>query len=320
MADKGLEVLEKYDFEVSQTARGRGVLVLYTDKGLKVLKAYSGSGKHILWTAGVLDAVNRSEVVAVDAYVPNTEGGYITAGTDGTRYVVKEWYDTRDCDVKSYGDCLFAVRVLALLHNELNKNRPAELEYCARGLELDMEKHNNELLRVKKYLFRRNNRSDFELLAAGCCDAFYEEGTAAVRKMKEFASAGKGTKGICHGSYNYHSICFGYRLPVVIGFEKMNYNYLMSDLYNIVRKIMEKYDWDVKLGYKLIDEYDRFKGIGAEDLELLSVMFGYPEKFWKIMNSYYNSGKAWIPAKSYDKLKKVIAQNSKRLEFIRTMS
>lgn len=320
MADKGLEVLEKYDFEVSQTARGRGVLVLYTDKGLRVVKPYSGSGKHILWTAGVLDAVNCSDTVAVDAYVPNIDGEYITVGADGTKYVVKKWYDVKDCDVKSYGDCLSAVRVLALLHNELDKNRPDRLDYCARGLELDMEKHNNELLRVKKYLFRRNNRSDFELLSVGCCDAFYDEGAEAAKRMKEYAAAGRGVKGLCHGSYNYHSICFGYRIPVVIGFEKMNYNYLMSDLYNIVRKIMEKYDWDVKLGYKLIDEYDKFRGIGEDDLELLSIMFGYPEKFWKIMNSYYNSGKAWIPAKSHDKLKKVIAQNFKRLEFIRTMS
>ena len=273
MADKGLEVLEKYDFEVSQTARGRGVLVLYTDKGIKVVKAYSGSGKHILWTAGVLDAVNRSEVVAVDAYVPNTEGGYITAGADGTRYVVKEWYDTRDCDVKNYGDCLFAVRVLALLHNELNKNRPAELEYCARGLELDMEKHNNELLRVKKYLFRRNNRSDFELLAAGCCDGFYDEGIAAARKMKEFAAAGKGAKGLCHGSYNYHSICFGYRLPFgyykqegIIGgnYDQSNYDRLTLRANNIYTLFddSKKRNWLNKFTLTTNLSYARIHSIG----------------------------------------------------------
>lgn len=320
MADKGLDVLEKYDFNVSQTARGRGVLILYTDKGLKVLKSYSGSGKHILWTAGILEAVNRAGAVAVDAYVKNTDGEYITLSADGSRYVVKEWYDTRDCDVKNYSDCITAVRTLAILHNELNRNCPEAIEYRARGPELDMEKHNNELLRVKKYLFKRNNRTDFELLAAGCCDDFYEEGAEAVLRMRDFLTADKGTKGLCHGSYNYHNVCFGYSIPVVIGFEKMNYNYLICDLYNMIRKIMEKYDWDVKLGYKLIDEYDRYKGIGSEDMELLSIMFGYPEKFWKIMNSYYNSGKAWIPAKNYEKLKKVIAQNAKRLEFIRTMS
>lgn len=320
MADRGLDVLEKYDFEVSQTARGRGVLVLYTDKGLKVLKAYSGSGKHILWTAGILDEVNRSGRVAVDAYVPNTEGGYITSSADGSRYVVKEWYEVRDCDVKNFGDCLSSVRALAMLHNELDKSASGEPQYRARGVELDMEKHNNELLRIKKYLFRRNNRTDFELLSSGSCDSFYDEGAAAAEKMREFAAAGRGRRGLCHGSYNYHSVCFGYKSPVIIGFEKMNYNYLMCDLYGIVRKIMEKYDWDIKLGYKLLDEYDRFRGLEADDLQFLSIMFSYPEKFWKIMNAYYNSGKAWIPAKSHDKLKKVIAQNSKRLEFIRTMS
>ena len=55
MVDRGLDVLEKYDFEVSDTAKGRGALILKTDKGQKALKEYKGSGKHLVWTEEILE-------------------------------------------------------------------------------------------------------------------------------------------------------------------------------------------------------------------------------------------------------------------------
>ena len=45
----------------------------------------------------------------------------------------------------------------------------------------------------------------------------------------------------------------------------------------------------------------------------------FPEKFWKIINQYYNAGKAWVPAKNIDKLKIVIEQNMRRRELIDKM-
>ena len=43
------------------------------------------------------------------------------------------------------------------------------------------------------------------------------------------------------------------------------------------------------------------------------------KKFWKIINQYYNAGKAWVPAKNIDKLKIVIEQNMRRRELIDKM-
>jgi hypothetical protein len=55
MADRGLDVLEKYDFEVKRTYKGRGVIMVDTDKGPRVLKNYIGSGRHLEWCAPVLE-------------------------------------------------------------------------------------------------------------------------------------------------------------------------------------------------------------------------------------------------------------------------
>ncbi|MGN0374858.1 MAG: phosphotransferase, partial [Butyrivibrio sp.] len=217
------------------------------------------------------------------------------------------------------GDLFMAVRALAVLHNEMEKNAPEKPLYAARSLKEEMEGHNREIKRIRKYLYGRNNRTEFELLATAGCDIFYEEGKRAIAKLEEFAPENKLHKGLCHGDYNFHNVCFAKQLPVVLNFDKQNYNFLMADLYCFMRKIMEKNDWDYKLGYHMIDEYDKERNITEEDIELLSVLFSYPEKFWKILNGYFNSNKAWIPQKKLDKMKKFLEQNEKRLDFIKTI-
>lgn len=49
-------------------------------------------------------------------------------------------------------------------------------------------------------------------------------------------------------------------------------------------------------------------------MSLLYVPF--PEKYWKQLNFYYNTNKAWIPAKSTDKLKSLKSQESARSRFL----
>ena len=45
----------------------------------------------------------------------------------------------------------------------------------------------------------------------------------------------------------------------------------------------------------------------------------YPEKFWKIVNFYYNSGKAWIPQRNQEKLDKLLAQEQQKKNFLETV-
>ena len=91
------------------------------------------------------------------------------------------------------------------------------------------------------------------------------------------------------------------------------------DLYHFMRKIMEKHDWDINVAYRIVDEYDKLKPLADVDLDMLVALLSFPEKFWKIINQYYNAGKAWVPAKNIDKLKVVISQNIQRRELIDKM-
>ena len=315
MAEKNYDVFEKYDFTVNDTKKGRGVIIADTDKGPKVLAEYTGSGNFVECTAKILDAID----IKTDNYIKNKEGAYISTGSDGVRYVVKEWYACRDCDIKSFGDITASMRMLAKLHNELLNFSHTFFKYEGANPRDEMKKKNNEIYRVRKYLCRKNNRNEFEMLAYRHCEKFIKEGDAAIRAMENFNDIDMVTKGICHGNYNYHNICFMGSECIIINFRKMHYDYLMMDVYHIMRKILEKYDWDIKLGHKLLSEYDSVRPLNEAQVTFLGIMFSYPEKFWKIINSYNNSRKTRMFNKNCEKLSKIVAQNEKRWEFIRTL-
>lgn len=129
------------------------------------------------------------------------------------------------------------------------------------------------------------------------------------------------TNELVHGSYNYHNVFLDAdgSENAVTNFEKCHNDCQVADLYQFLRKVMEKHDWDINIAYRIVDEYDKLKPLDDDDLDMLAAMLSFPEKFWKIINQYYNAGKAWVPAKNIEKLKTVIAQNVCRRELIDKM-
>ena len=93
----------------------------------------------------------------------------------------------------------------------------------------------------------------------------------------------------------------------------------MADFYYFLRKVMEKCQWNERIGNMLLETYDKGKTISREELDYLAVRLAYQEKFWKVANSYYHSNKAWIPEKSVEKLQISIAQTEKKNQFLKDL-
>ena len=99
-------------------------------------------------------------------------------------------------------------------------------------------------------------------------------------------------------------------------FEHVQSNIQVTDLYYFLRKVMEKNQWDVALGDKILNCYQNNVPFKKGELEYISICLIYPEKFWKAANSYHRSRKVWIPAKNLEKLELVIKQTEEKKEFL----
>lgn len=57
----------------------------------------------------------------------------------------------------------------------------------------------------------------------------------------------------------------------------------LVDLYGFMRKLMEKYDWDIKLGYLMLREYDRVNTLSSQDIKILGRCLPTPRNSGKYL-------------------------------------
>lgn len=322
MGEKSTNVLEQYDFQVMRTSRGRGAVFCETNQGLKLLKEYNGSSQRLDVEDGILNHIRANGGIC-DSYVRNKAGRVLSIDSDGSKYVVKNWFDGRECDVRSQSEILAAVKALAGLHKRmvLCPQEGSVDQFYAPPLTDLLNRHHTELKRVRSFIRKKQKKTEFELQVLGSFDEFYDQGSQALSMLEASSYTALREKALtegqfCHGNYNQHNILATGRNLVVTNFDKFCIDLQLMDLYLFMRKIMEKHSWDPYLGAQMYHTYEKEKGISKEETKVLTILFLYPEKFWKLVNHYYNNNKAWIPQKDIEKLETVIRQNESKKEFL----
>jgi len=319
--DRAVELLEQYEIEVLRTRKGRGAILCDTNLGILILKEYSGSPDRIELQNKLLKQISDAGLVKVESIIPNREGTLVVKDGDGAGYVLKTWRDGRECSLYDRAECAEAVQLLARLHDCMRLPGDTLNLPLAFSLEKEYDKRNRELKRVRKYLQQKKQKNWFEINLRHTLDAFLEQALAVTEEWKAYCpAAGEGTGTdfveFCHGDYQYHNILQGSDGWFLVNFEKYLRDDPVRDLYLLLRKLLEKVNWSVSLGTELLEAYEKQRPIAAGSWIDLYYRLAYPEKFWKIVNFYYNSGKAWIPEKNQEKLERVIAQEKEKQHFL----
>ena len=120
----------------------------------------------------------------------------------------------------------------------------------------------------------------------------------------------------CHGDFQHHNLLCCRDGFAVINFEKYLLDNPVRDLYLFLRKLLEKNSWSPSLALSILTAYETQRTLSDQDRRQLYYRFAYPEKFWKIVNFYYNSGKAWIPGRNREKLENLLRQEEEKKAFL----
>ena len=145
-------------------------------------------------------------------------------------------------------------------------------------------------------------------------DAYLALKESSYEKLRESSLA---DCSVCHGTYNYHNVLMLDKDVAVVNFDHANINVQIEDVYFFLRKVMEKHDWNVKLGYQIINKYGAINSISDEEWEVFKIMLLYPEKYWKVLNQYNNARKSWIPDKNAAKLQAVYEKQELKMNFVK---
>ncbi len=324
MNEKYTEVLEQYELELISARRGRGAWICETDQGLKMVREYKGTVKRLEFEEYVLAFLQENGYPLVDRYVRNKEDALVSPAEDGTRFIVKNWFADRECNLKDPKEVLKAVSQIAGLHKTLRKI-PFDSEWSmgsvlAEPAGLEMERHNREMRRARNFIRGKRQKNEFELCITRSFSHFYQQAAEACKGMEKLDKAEQEEKYLSHGDLNQHHVLMAAQGIAVVEFNKLHLGLQIEDLYHFMRKAMEKQNWDEGLGLSILEAYDKVLPLKETDRKRLYYLLLYPEKYWKQINFYYNGNKAWIPVKNVEKLRDLEVQEENKGKFLRRIS
>lgn len=321
MNDRAVNLLEQYDIEVYKTRKGRGAILCETSRGFLIFKEYGGSEEHLQEQNRLLTHLNQTSDVQVESIIPTKEESLFVTDPEGVKYLLKTYVEGRECNIKERTECLDCVRLLAKLHssmeftNSLDRMDDGALQgesFCYSPAK-EYDKRNKELRKVRNYLKKRSPKTWFEIRLQQTFDPFLEQATAVCEQWLPYESirkTGESNRVItyCHGDYQYHNLLKTDRGWFVINFEKCIQDDPVRDLHLLMRKFLEKSNWNEELGREILAAYEQVRPLSALSRIDLYYRLSYPEKFRKVANFYFNSGKAWIPGRNLEKLEKLVEQ------------
>lgn len=328
------QILSAYPKEFTGNTKGRGSILCTDSEGIYLLKEYTGSVRRLEVLEGVLEYLKRQGFLA-EELVRTAEGGLRYQDVDGTSYFLRKTYQGRECDTRNQDEILYVIRHMAKLHGLLSdygKQPPdgggdeaqAFLLLQEAGGERENDererlslagKHTRELKKVRNYVRNKKKKNDFESEFLRGYNHYMEQ-AMRVLELEGGQSLPKDAAQLIHGDFNQHNLIFTRGGLALVGFEKLRCDLCICDLTNFMRKILEKHNWNSGLGMDMVMAYNTVRSLAPWELRQLYIRLLYPEKFWKIVNHYYNTRKTWVSGRNIEKLTRLFSQEQKREEFL----
>lgn len=323
------EILGKYEMDFTGTRKIRGAVLCNAGEKLYLLKDIAVPQERVGLLCRLYNYLEEQGYEQVDSILMNREGSCVSEASDGKKYVLRRWYAGRECDVRRPAEVLSAASNLARLHKLLRLEMPGLAKADLLGERY--ERHDKELRKVRRFVRAMTDKGDFELVLLREFDQMYRWAAASEALLKSSAyqllyQQSMEQNCIIHGEYNYHQVLMqedtrGGRAKIIAttNFDKFKRDVQVEDLFYLLRKVMEKHSWKERLGDNMLNAYSAVCPLQKPEIEYLKIRLLYPEKFWKTVNSYYHSNKAWMPVKNIEKLETAVRQSIEKEKFIKNV-
>lgn len=323
MAEKMSEVFEMYDVSLDHIGRGRGAMLLYTDKGVRQVRAAEVSENRLQAEYEFKENLYAAGVRNIDRLVKNKEEELITYDRYGNPFVMRMYFDGREMNVSSKNEILLAVDNLILLHHAgrtVWQETDRDMQIREKN---DVRRRNREMKRVHNYIAKQSPKREFETLFMQAFPYFYAQGITCER-TEETEQKDSEHLGYCHGTYNHHSVLLCgtgvNRQIATINFEKYHVGNQLQDLYYFIRKTVEKNGYAYAMLRMILERYQQGIALRQADIKYIYGLYRYPEKFYKLCNQYMNGAKATISPKMVEKLHRIMEEEEKKQLLLQKLS
>lgn len=316
------EVAENYGLEVRNLVPYKDTFMIVTPQGRKVMRKILFSPERLWFVHGAKEHLAGNGFTGVDRYLC-TLNGEPCFNFDNSCYTLVDFIDGRESSFDNDNDVQRAAITLAELHR-------ASRGYIApEGCKVQddlgklpgyFSKRLDDIKKMKKQA--KKGKSRFDQLFLENVDYFCEIGESAAAELA-ISSYGRlvestKEKGIfCHHDYTHHNIIMDGERVVVINFDYCCFELKVYDIANFIRRKMRKCDWDISKTEMIIHSYNSVETLSNEELAVMKIILQFPQKFWRVVNRYYNSRRSWSERSFAIRLQEVIDEIGPHKEFIK---
>ncbi len=293
-----LDIGRQYDLKIKNVVPFRNVIILNTDKGKKLLKKENISPGRILFVHGAKEHLNANGFKNIDRYVCTVDGNPYIDSDQGC-FTLADFIEGSECDFDETQDVLAATVALAKLHSATKGYNPPAGSYSKNDLgKLPdiFKKRLDEIRKIKRIASKGKTKIDF--LVLNYVDYFYNQGFEALKGVSRpeynlIVEETRKQKIFCHCDYNHYNVLMTDGEVAVTNFSQCRFELKVYDLANLIRRKMRKCNWDIGEASRIIETYGSHEELSRLDLLFLFYFLQFPQKFWRVINRYYNSRKSW---------------------------
>lgn len=315
------EIIENYGLEVKNLFPYKDTSIVVTPHGRKVIRKSPISAERLKFVHGAKEHLVSTDFPNVDRYLCTLSGepGF---AYNNNYYTMVDFIDGRESSFDNDNDVRMAASTLARLH-KASRGYIAP-ENCKVQDELGklpgyFNKRLEDIKKMRKQAKKGKGR--FDQLFLQYVDYFIELGESAVEDLAashygEIVDRTRTEGTFCHHDYTHHNIIMEDEKVNVTNFDYCCYEIRVYDIANLIRRKMRKCDWDISKTELILQSYYSVETLREDEMAVMKIILRFPQKFWRVINRYYNSRRSWSERSFVLRLQEVLEEIGPLKEFI----
>lgn len=322
MQDIEKTIKENFEIDIKAISNYKDMYIITAQQGEKKLAKISQlRPDRISFIAEVKEHIIINGFTNIDRNMPTISGGYSANFGELCLYIT-DYIEGRECNLESSIETTACASMLASMHKasygfKVNDNMSARSELGK--LPSCLQKRLDEIKKLRKAA--QKGRMKFDHMICEGTDYFVKTGELALDLLADSEYIMLSDKAeqdgiISHHDFNHHNIYVNGETMHVVNFEYCCFDLKVYDLVNLLRRKMRKCNWEIKEAINIINEYSKIEPLSQEEIELMKIMLLFPQKFWRVINKYYNSRRSWSEKSFVNRLQEVIDEIEPHSKFM----
>jgi CotS family spore coat protein len=299
----------------------RAGYILETNTGKKYIKACQYKKERAQFIHAAKTHLIEHNFTRIDPYhLTLNKQPYLEI--DDIVYTMADFIEGRECEFDDDGDVIKATEALALMHKAGHGFKPGNgicVPSSLGKLPASFKKRLDDIRKLRRKAERERNGFDYLFLEH--FDDFYGLGSKSLEtlygsKYNKLVEATRKEGMICHHDYSYQNIIMKGDKTYIINFDYCNLELKIYDIVNILRRRMRKCNWDIQKAKLILDVYRKIEPLDPDEMKVMKSMLQFPQKFWRVINRYYNSKRCWARRNFTVMLEDVISEKSAHISFM----